>query len=160
MYLHDFLRFNPLCRQILFTFFIFMTPLTHANEQCHGKRVLGAATTITFPLFAIKDVPAKVDTGAATSSLHCRVITLENANTVSFIPMDSNNTYRMKTSRIDTVKSSNGFSEVRAFIELEIEIDGRSFYTEFSLADRSSMKYPVLLGKKLLKNRFVVDVAR
>jgi hypothetical protein len=32
--------------------------------------------------------------------------------------------------------------------------------TQFTLFDRSDMKYQVLLGRKFLRGRFVVDVAR
>jgi hypothetical protein len=42
-----------------------------------------------------------------------------------------------------------------------VQLYGQDFETEFSLSDRSDMKYPVLLGRSLLRQgRFVVDVAK
>ena len=45
---------------------------------------------------------------------------------------------------------------------IAIGLDGKDelIEAEFSLSDRSDMKYPVLIGRKLLKGRFIVDVSR
>jgi hypothetical protein len=58
------------------------------------------------------------------------------------------------------VKSSSGESQERTFIKTSIVLFRRRIPIELSLTDRSDMRYPVLLGRKLLKRRFVVDVAR
>src|SRR5699024_4900525 len=58
------------------------------------------------------------------------------------------------------VKSSNGTKELRYFIKTDIEFFGKSYEIECSLADRSAMKYPLLIGRKFLKKRgFLVDVS-
>lgn len=49
--------------------------------------------------------------------------------------------------------------EERYVITTDILIFNKRIKTEFSLSDRSTMKYPILLGRKLLAKRFVVDVA-
>ena len=49
----------------------------------------------------------------------------------------------------------------RYVIRAVVQLYGEELEAEFSLSDRSDMKYPVLLGRSLLRQgRFVVDVAR
>jgi len=40
-----------------------------------------------------------------------------------------------------------------------IRIAGRLIKTEFSLTQRSGMRYPILLGRKLLNKNFMVDTS-
>ena len=59
------------------------------------------------------------------------------------------------------IRSSNGEVQERYVIRAAVQLYGELFEAEFSLSDRSDMKYPVLLGRSLLRQgRFVVDVAR
>jgi hypothetical protein len=58
------------------------------------------------------------------------------------------------------VRSSNGEVQERHVIEADVIIAGRTIRTKFNLADREAMNYPVLLGRRLLKGNFLVDVAR
>lgn len=58
------------------------------------------------------------------------------------------------------VKSSSGEATIRTFIQTKILLFGELMDIELSLADRSDMKYPVLLGRKLLQRRYVVDVSK
>lgn len=58
------------------------------------------------------------------------------------------------------IRNSFGVAEKRYVIEIHVVLFGRSIRTEFTLADREALKNPVLLGRQLLRNRFVVDVAQ
>ena len=60
---------------------------------------------------------------------------------------------------LKAVKNSFGQTEMRYVIKTKVTLFGKTFKTEFSLADRQQMRYPVLLGRKLLRNRFIVDVS-
>jgi hypothetical protein len=57
------------------------------------------------------------------------------------------------------IKSSFGQIEERFVIKTKIKLFDRVIRAEFSLSDRTEMKYPILLGRKLLRNRFIVDVS-
>jgi hypothetical protein len=59
-----------------------------------------------------------------------------------------------------TIKSSFGESELRFIIRTRIRIGKRTLRGIVSLTDRANMKYPVLIGRRLLKNRFLVDVSK
>lgn len=58
------------------------------------------------------------------------------------------------------VKSSTGIPERRYKIKTEIQLGKKVYETTFTLTDRGSMKYPVLLGRVILNKRFIVDVSK
>ncbi len=132
------------------------------------KRLIGATDRIDLPDFALKDVPCKIDTGAFTSSLHCsrlRIIEKEEDHYLSFSLYDkrfgilSRREFRYKDFRERKVRSSNGELDYRYSIKTSVLIFGKKIKTEFTLSYREKMKYPILLGKRFLKNRFLVDVS-
>jgi hypothetical protein len=45
-------------------------------------------------------------------------------------------------------------------IETTFELAGEIYSAEFTLSDRSSMRNAILLGRKILRNRFLVDVSK
>lgn len=58
-----------------------------------------------------------------------------------------------------SVRSSSGVAQERYLVRLQIKIGKKSYKTAVTLANRSKMKCPVLLGRKLLNKRFIVDVS-
>ncbi len=56
------------------------------------------------------------------------------------------------------VTSSNGIKEERYMVKLLVKMDGRSIRARFTLANRSTQKYPVLIGRNVLRGKFVVDI--
>jgi len=61
---------------------------------------------------------------------------------------------------LKSIKSSNGLYEERYVIESAIVLFGKTYPISLSLTNRSNMRYPILLGRQLLKKRFTVNVAR
>ncbi len=59
-----------------------------------------------------------------------------------------------------SVKSSNGVVQTRASIKVQVKFAGKVYQTVVSLTNRSDMKYPMLIGRKFLKDRFLVDVSK
>jgi hypothetical protein len=58
------------------------------------------------------------------------------------------------------IKSSNGISETRYQIVLPMIFGKKTYEIELTLNDRAEMKYPVLLGRKFLQGKFIVDVSK
>ncbi len=122
---------------------------------------------VDFPDLALMTVEAKIDTGAYTSALHCkdvRLIETEHGTMLSFCVIEPGGSLTRRiysdtfTQRI--IKNSFGMAEKRYVIKTKIVLFGRKIRAEFTLADRERMRYPVLLGRKLLRNRFIVDVSQ
>lgn len=135
------------------------------------KLVIGRVERVDFPRFGLLGLEAKVDTGARTSSIHCTDVRIEAEDAdgrqdISFTLLDPEhpdyNGRRFRARKVDTrvVRSSNGEVQERHVIAADVVIAGRTIRTKFNLADREAMNYPVLLGRRLLRNNFLVDVAR
>ena len=140
-----------------------------------AKRTLGRRELIDFPAFGLVGVEAKVDTGAYTSALHCADIRVETGvetggetRPVLHVrlldpdhPAFDGQPLTFADFSLRDIRSSNGEVQERYVIRAVVRLFGEDFETEFSLSDRSDMRYPVLLGRSLLRQgRFVVDVGR
>lgn len=58
------------------------------------------------------------------------------------------------------VRSSNGQVESRYAITTRVVLFKRSYKIEFTLSYRDKMRFPILLGRRFLRNRFIVDVSK
>ncbi|HEV2403034.1 MAG TPA: RimK/LysX family protein [Candidatus Saccharimonadales bacterium] len=128
---------------------------------------IGRTEEIYLPGYIDQAVIAKVDTGADVSSIWASGIhKLQNklefrlfapgspyyTGTVITLPRGE---YSLKI-----ITNSFGQRESRYSVKLRIKLAGRTVRASFTLADRSQMAYPILLGKRLLRGKFVVDVSR
>lgn len=132
------------------------------------KLTIGRIDKIDLPDIGIVGLEAKVDTGAYTSALHChqiRTLTKDGVEGISFKLLDpshpeyNDREYFFRDFTQKKIKSSSGYAEQRYIVTTNVILFERKFKTEFSLADREQMKFPVLLGRKFLRGRFVVDVS-
>ena len=131
------------------------------------KLVIGRHDRADFPELGLRGLRVKVDTGAYTSAIHCHRIReyTDDAGraTLSFVLLDPSHpeydghTYTSQRFRQKPVRSSNGNREVRYLIKTKIRLFGRDYPIELSLSERGEMRYPVLLGRRLLRGRFIVD---
>lgn len=131
--------------------------------------MMGRRDRADFPQLGLESIEIKIDTGAYTSSIHCHhieEIVYEGTRLIRFRLLDpSHPKYhdRVFTSgnyREKLVKSSFGTTEKRYVIRTNIILFGQEMPVDLSLTERGEMKYPVLIGRKLLRGRFIVDVSR
>lgn len=128
--------------------------------------IIGRLEFIDLPELDLSGLEAKIDTGAYSCSLHCANIKVCDDMMVSFELLDEDHPiyhgkkFNFKIHEIKNVKSSNGEVQERVFIKTNILINKKSYEIELSLTDRSSMKYPMLIGRKILENNFLVDVSK
>jgi hypothetical protein len=116
------------------------------------------------------DVPikAKIDTGASTSALHApglKRYERDGQEYASFWLRPRQRT-TLDSRRIEVpiigqrrVRSSNGKSEIRPVIESSITIGDRRWAIELTLTRRDKMRFRMLLGRKALRGRAIVDVS-
>jgi hypothetical protein len=133
----------------------------------NNKKVIGRIEKVDFPEWNIVGIDAKIDTGAYTSSLHCHDIELNKSKKkVSFYLFDPSHPefeeskFQTNVNDIRVIRSSNGLAEERIIISTTIKLLDKSCKIELSLADRTEMRYPVLIGRKFLRNKFIVDVSK
>jgi hypothetical protein len=128
------------------------------------KHMIGRAEYVSFPEIDVIDIPARIDTGAKTSALWATGIRQEDNGELSFFLFDKTSPHhrpvRHSVREYDriVVKSTIGEAEERYKVRLLMKLDGRVIRASFTLANRSQQVYPVLIGRNVLKGKFVVDV--
>lgn len=130
------------------------------------KRVVGNKEIISILDLELFDLDAKIDTGADSNALHCDDIFIDEENFVHFKLLDkvhpSYNGKKMKMPlhELRRIKSSNGQVQERASIKVKVKFFGKEYKTVISLTNRADMKFPMLIGRKFLANKFLVDVSK
>jgi hypothetical protein len=124
------------------------------REQPRSKTIVGWVESVELPGIGGEALLAKLDTGAETCSLHATSIEITGRR-VSFMVFGERHSLRLK--EIRSVKSSNGGEAWRPVVDLKILFNGRSDVIEFTLANRGSMRFPVLLGRNYLQDGYLVD---
>jgi len=132
-------------------------------QQKRQKRVVGWKEHAALPDLKIKDVIAKMDTGANLASIDASEIkysTRSGVKHVNFKVMKRNNTVRKTSAPLagfKRIKSSNGDVERRPYIKTTLLVDGIAKKIELTLTDRGPMDYTMLIGRKALGRRWVVN---
>ena len=133
------------------------------------KIIIGRREGVDFPDLGLTNIIAKADTGAYSTALHCHDIyeMREGKEKVlcfkvldpSF-PSFNDKEVCFKNYTRKKIKNSFGNFENRFVIKTRIVLGGKVIETYVSLSDRANMKYPVLIGRKLLSKGFIVDVSK
>ena len=123
-------------------------------------KLIGRREFVDFPLLSITHVEAKIDTGAYTSSIHCKHIEqlVKDGKEVLELKLLDDTIHNIENFTKKNIKNSFGEQEERYIIKTLIRIGKKKIQTTVSLSDRENMRYPVLIGRRLLKKKFVVDV--
>ena len=126
---------------------------------------IGRSDRVDFPELGLTDIKAKIDSGAFTSSIHCENIQAcykGEEHRVAFTVYDDAKAIHRdaKVFASKQVKNSFGQLEYRYTIKTPVVLFEKPYVIELALTNRSSMKYPVLLGRKLIGSRFIIDVSR
>ena len=133
------------------------------------KITIGRIDKADFPEFRLSEIDLKIDSGAYTSSIHCSNIEEITENGETFIkftlldeehPFYNHKEFSTKNFREKLVKSSNGIVEQRYVIKTKIFIFNETFDISLTLSERKEMKYPILLGRKFLNHKFVIDTTK
>lgn len=130
-------------------------------------KLIGRREYVDLPELDLFNLEAKIDTGAYTAALHCHDIEVREVNgkqTLCFFLLDplhpeyNDQEHRFTDFTKKTIKSSVGEAEERYIIKTLLKLGGKKIRTSISLTDRGGMRYPVLIGRKMIKNKFVIDV--
>jgi len=131
------------------------------------KKIIGRREVVDILDLELFELDAKIDTGADSNSLHCDDIFVDSEKRiVTFTLLDKvhpayhGKKITMPLFKLKKVKSSNGITQLRATIQVTVSFFGKKYKTDISLTNRADMKYPMLIGRKFLINRFLVDVSK
>jgi hypothetical protein len=130
-------------------------------------QIIGRNVLVDFvgPNSHISGIPAKIDTGADSSSLWASNIVVTKNGVLKFTLFAEGSKYytgeviKRKAFRAAVVRSSNGHEQIRYRTEIPVKIAGKRVRVGFYLSDRSANDFPILLGRRTLNKKFLVDVS-
>lgn len=135
------------------------------QDIAQSKQILGPTEMLSFPELGVLSVQSRIDTGARTSAIWASAIR-ERDGGLEYILFDTQSPFYtgqkifVKGFERRLVTPSNGIAEERYMVKVLVEIGGRKMRARFTLANRSTQRYPVLVGRNILRGKFIVDIKR
>jgi len=150
-------RINKIIFLIL-PFIIAILPFTPLHAEDKTKMVIGSVEEVVLFPWGVK-LPARIDTGAGMTSLDVRDLTIKNKVAQFRLPEKYGNTLiSLPVIRYCKVRSSDSRRR-RPVVEMELCVGSRRMRVWVNLNDRSHLEYPLILGRNVLNQGFIVDCA-
>lgn len=130
------------------------------------KSIIGRNEPVSFATKAARQVPAKIDTGADTSSIWVSNIRVDKEGVLRFSlfgegsPFYTGKIIKREQYKVGVVRSASGHEQIRYRTQLSLRIRGKRIRAMFTLSDRSKNRFPVLIGRRTLSGKFIVDVSQ
>lgn len=131
------------------------------------RSIIGWREWLALPDLGIRQIKAKIDTGARSSALHVvwqQRYEAEGEAWVRFaVESDGPGSHRVEcVSRVvdeRNVTDSGGHTTRRPFVRTRVQVGAASWPIEINLTDRRHMLFPMLLGRTAMAGRLLVDPA-
>ncbi len=154
-------------------FFCFVFIIANAQEidsktqSCFPKaKIIGREEMVFLPKLNLQ-LPARVDSGAESSSLHGTNLKIQKVGKKIFLEYTifgaDNTPTRRKSLVIRSIKiksASKKGASFRYVIEEQICLGNLNKEVKINIADRSEMKFKFLIGRDILAEDFLVDVSK
>jgi hypothetical protein len=126
------------------------------RAQAGERTKIGLVEDVILLTWGIR-LPARIDTGAAHSSLDARELTIKD-NVAEFkLPAKyGGRQLRLPIIKWQTIRSAES-KERRPVVEIELCVGPKHLRSRVNLNDRSKVKYPLIIGRDILRENFVVD---
>lgn len=132
-----------------------------------NKKIIGRLEYIDLPDFGLSSIVAKIDTGAYNGAIHTTHVVekqVDGKSVIEFSLLDPDHpefkedTYQVDDFQKRLVKNSNGDSELRYVVPTKIILAGEEIKVKLSLSNRKTLRHPILIGRKIIRKHFIVDV--
>lgn len=136
---------------------IFSSTALHAEDKT--KTLIGAVEEVVLFPWGVK-LLARIDTGAGMTSLDVRDLTIKKGVAQFRLSERYGNTLiSLHVIRHCNMRSSDA-QERRPVVKMELCLGSKRMDVEVNLNDRSRMEYPLILGRNVLNQGFIVDSAQ
>jgi hypothetical protein len=131
-----------------------------------SRNAIGWREWVALPDLNLPAIKAKVDTGARTSALHAFLIEPYSKNGIDMLrflihPIQLNDRIEVECHvpvfDFREVTDSGGHREMRYVIQSRVVIGNIEQSIEMTLTNRDTMRFRMLLGRRAMEDRFVVD---
>ena len=159
-------RFTYLARRrsfkiifVILPFIIAILPLTALHAEDKPKTVIGAVEEVVLSPWGVK-FPARIDTGSELTSLDVRDLTIKNKVAQFRLPEKYGNILlSLPVIRYIKVRSADSRGR-RPVVEIELCLGSKRIRVQANLNNRSQVEYPLILGRNVLRQGFIVDCAQ
>lgn len=143
--------------------------MSKPQKKSPGKKIkpfIGWKEWCALPELNIREIKAKIDTGACSSALHAEVLSITEYGGQKFIRFKifphQGDRYAPKICKARLianrfVMSSSGHREKRFVIRTKVTVGKTTFSTDITLTDRSPLRFRMLLGRLALRKNFLID---
>lgn len=140
---------------------------THPQKTNGAQAValFGWMEYVGLPELGLDHVKAKLDTGARTSAIHAENIELFDRDGVEWVrfqtlpewdnPKVGFRTVEAPVAHVREIKNTSGIPEERLVVRTKARFGKRKWMIDVSLADRTNMTFPMIIGRAALKNHAV-----
>jgi len=127
---------------------------------------IGWREWVALPDLNLPALKAKIDTGARTSALHAFLIEPYQQDGIDMLrflihPIQRNQEFEVECHcpvfDVREVTDSGGHKEMRYVIQSDVVIGGGRWPIELTLTNRDTMAFRMLLGRRAMEDRFMVD---
>ena len=152
-------RIHPILQSVGLVFLLVLTiPVIFPSGKVNaGERItIGEVEDVILIPWRVK-LPARIDTGAATSSLDARELKVKNNIAEFKLPKKYGGLLlRLPVVEWQNIRSAD-FKERRPVVEITLCMGPKLIRTQVTLNDRSLVRYPLIIGRNILKDNFIVD---
>jgi len=127
--------------------------------------IIGRKIYVDLPELNGFAIPAKIDTGAFRTAVHCENIEVVRVGETELLHATLKWTEKIHSFTFDkfqkrTIKNSFGQTEERYCVRTLLIMRGKKIRSEISFSSRTEMRYPILIGRKTLGKKFLIDVSK
>ncbi|MBI3091020.1 MAG: ATP-dependent zinc protease [Candidatus Tectomicrobia bacterium] len=127
------------------------------KTQPPSQVTIGGVEDVILLPWGVK-LPARIDTGARTSSMDARNLKAEDGIVEFDLPPAYGGLHlRLPVAQWRTIKD-RGEPQRRPVVELELCLGPKRLRILVNLVDRSHLRFPMLVGRRVLEHDFLVDV--
>ena len=152
-------RIHPILQSVGLVFLLVLTiPVLFPSGKVNaGERItIGEVEDVILIPWRVK-LPARIDTGAATSSLDARELKVKNNIAEFKLPKKYGGLLlRLPVVEWQNIRSAD-FKERRPVVEITLCMGPKLIRIQVTLNDRSLVRYPLIIGRNILKDNFIVD---
>ena len=142
-------------------------PAKSSKARLKNTVEIGWCELVDIPSLGLLQVHAKMDSGAATSSIHASRVKPYNRDGAAWVEFWFRQNAGEKPKRYEArvidrriVRSSNGLRQERYVIEAQLCLGKLCWKGQLTLANRRSMAFPLLIGRRALRRGFLVNSGR
>jgi len=111
-----------------------------------AKKIIGLIEPVKIRGENVIETTALFDTGAKLTSIDHKIAARAQVGPIL-------RTQKVKAPITKEIKQ-------RPVVRVSIEIKGSKYEAEANLNDRSHMKYPVIIGRNIIQDNFIIDVSK